>query len=89
MSFFEELQLTQIPLNFETSYCSLNARGLKAKACKAFLYVNFQRNYGVLKPNSQCILLSKDINFNRNGVESKMNNSTHDFREMNLSLRLF
>ena len=49
MSVFEELQLTQIPLNFETSYCSLNARGLKAKACKAFLLCSFSKELWRLK----------------------------------------
>ena len=29
-------------------------------------------------------LLNKYINFNKNGAESKMENPTHRFREMNL-----
>ena len=36
-SVFEELQLTQISLNFKTSYCDLKIRGLGAKLCVAFL----------------------------------------------------
>ena len=36
-SVFEELQLTQISLNFKTSYCDLKIRGLGPKLCVAFL----------------------------------------------------
>ena len=37
-----------------------------------FLYFNFERNYDVLKSKSSCILLNKNINFNKNETESKM-----------------
>ena len=37
-----------------------------------FLYFNFERNYDVLKSKSPCILLNKNINFNKNETESKM-----------------
>ena len=33
---------------------------------------NFERNYDVLKPKSPCILLNKNIDFNKNETESKM-----------------
>ena len=33
---FEELQLTEIPLNFRTSCCNLKIKGLEAKLCVAF-----------------------------------------------------
>ena len=36
-SVFWGLQLTQISLNFKTSYCNLKIRGLGAKLCVAFL----------------------------------------------------
>ena len=36
-SVFGEFQLTQIPLNFKTSFCNLKIRGSVAKACVAFL----------------------------------------------------
>ena len=49
-----------------------------------FYYFNFERNYDVLKSKSPCILLNKNINFNKNETESKMENLTHRFREMNL-----
>ena len=43
-------------------------------------YFNFERNYDVLNSKSPCILLNKNINFNKNKMESKMENPTHNFR---------
>ena len=40
-------------------------------------YFNFERNYDVLKSKSLCILLNKNIDFNKNETESKMENSTY------------
>ena len=48
----------------------------------------FQRNYDVLRSENPCLLLNKNINFNKNETESKMENFTHTFREMNLVLQL-
>ena len=45
-------------------------------------------NEDVLKSMSPCILLNKIINFDKNETESKMENSTHSFREKNLVLQL-
>ena len=45
-------------------------------------------NYDILKSKSPCFLLNKNINFNKNTTESKMDNSTHSFRETNLVLQL-
>ena len=53
-----------------------------------FLYFNFERNYDVLKSKSPCILLNENINFNKNEMKSKMENPTHNFREVNLVLQL-
>ena len=53
-----------------------------------FYHFNFERNYEVLKSKSPGILLYKNINFNKNGTESKMENPTHGFRETNLVLQL-
>ena len=53
-----------------------------------FYYFNFERSYGSLKSNSPCILLNKNINFNKNETEPKMENPTHSFREANLALQL-
>ena len=51
-------------------------------------YFNFDKNYDFLKSKSPCILLNKNINFNKNKTESKMGNSTHNFREMSFVLQL-
>ena len=40
-----------------------------------FCYFNFERNYDVLK--SPCILLNKNINFDKNETETKMENPTN------------
>ena len=53
-----------------------------------FYYFNFERNCGVLKSKSPGILLNKNINFNKNETESKMENLLHSFRETNLLLHL-
>ena len=70
---------------FQTSCCNLKSRGLGAKLCVAFLF-NFERNYDVLKSKSSCILLNTNI-FVKNETESKMENSTHSFKEVNLVLQ--
>ena len=43
-------------------------------------YVNFERNYDVLKSRSPCILLNKNINLD-NKTESKMENPTKFLRD--------
>ena len=60
----------------------------KKKYVWLFHYFNFERNHDALKPKSACILLNKNINFNENEMESKLENSTHVFREKNLLLQL-
>ena len=49
----------------------------------ALYYFCFERNYDVLKSKSPYFLLSKNIKFNKNKTELKMENLTHSFREMN------
>ena len=44
-------------------------------------HFHFERNYDVFKSKSPCILLNKNIDFNKNETESKMENLTHSFRE--------
>ena len=51
-----------------------------------FHYFDFENNYNVLKSESTCFLLNKNINFSKNETELKMKNPTHSFREMNLVL---
>ena len=41
-----------------------------------FYYFNFERNYVVLKSKPPCNLLNKNVNFNKNETESKMENPT-------------
>ena len=87
-SVFGELQLTQISLNFQISCCNLKIRGPGAKLCATFLLFSFERNCDVLKSNNLCFLLNKNINLNKNETESKVENPTLTFREMNLVLQL-
>ena len=49
----------------------------------SFLF-NFERNDDVLKSKIPCFLLNKNINFDKNETESKIENPTNSFREMNL-----
>ena len=63
-SVFGELRLTQlISLNFKTSCCNLKIKGLGTKLCQ--------------KSKRPCILLNKNINFNKNETESKIKNPAH------------
>ena len=75
-------------IDYKTSWCNLKVRGLGANCVWLFYYFHFERNYDVSKSKSPCILLSKTINFNKNGTESKMENPTHSFRETSLVLQL-
>ena len=87
---FRELQLMKISLNIQTSCCNLKIRGLAAKLCVDCLcFFNFEMNYFVLKSlTKNFVLLNKNINFNKSEMESKMENPTYSFREMNLALHL-
>ena len=48
---------------------------------RIFYHFNFEKNYHVLNSQSSCILLNKNLNFNKNETKSKMGNPTHCFRE--------
>ena len=87
-SVFGEIQLMQISLNFKTSCCNLKSEVWEQICVWLFYYFNFERNYDVLKSRSPCILLNKNINFNKNETESKMENRTLSFSETNLVLQL-
>ena len=57
--------------------------------CVWFLYYSyFERNFYILKSESLCSLLNKNMNFNKNETESKLENPTHRSREINLVLQL-
>ena len=53
-----------------------------------FYYFSFESNYDVLKSKSPCLLLNKNVNFDKNETKSKMENPTHASRETNLVLQL-
>ena len=54
---------------------------------KEIMTFYFERNYYVSKSKSRYILLKKNINFHKSETETKMENRTHSFREMNLALQ--
>ena len=56
--------------------------------CDFFCYFNLERNYDVLKSKSPCILMNKNINFNKNEAKSKMRNSTQSLTETIILLQL-
>ena len=86
--FFNFVSFLNSKIRLQVSFCcNLKITGLEAKMCVwLFYYFNFQRNYSVLKSKSLHFLLNKNINFNKNETESKMENPTQSFRETNLEL---
>ena len=57
----------------------LKKKGLEKICAWLFYYFYFGRTYGALKSKSPCFLLKKNMNFNKNEMESKMENPTHGF----------
>ena len=53
-----------------------------------FFYFNFERNYDILKSKSPLFVLNKNINFNKNETEPKMENKTRAFRETDIVIQL-
>ena len=74
-SVFGELQLTQRSLNFKTSFCNLKSEVWEQNYMRLFYYFNFERNYDVSKSKSPCILLKKNINFNKSETNHKLKES--------------
>ena len=72
----------------QTSCSNLKIRGLAAKLWVDFLFFHFERNYDVSKSKGPWFLLNKNMNFNKNQKESKMNNPAHSCREINRALQL-
>ena len=56
--------------------------------CAFSIILILKGNYDVLNSKSLGILLSKNMNFNKNETESKMKDPTHSFREVNFVLQL-
>ena len=73
----------QISLTFQKFCCNLKISRLEAKRYVVFYYFNFNV---VLKSTSPRILFNKNINFNKNQTDSKIENPTHSFRGTNLVL---
>ena len=74
-------------LTFKTSSCNLIIRRLKANLVLVFLF-DLKRFYDILKSKSPCVLLKKIIKFNKNEIESAVENPSHSFRETNFVLQL-
>ena len=53
-----------------------------------FYFFDFERNYDILKLRSPCSLLNKNTNFNKNEMESNIENPTHSFTETKLAPQL-
>ena len=86
-SVFGELQLTHISLNFLV--VTKKADIWEENCVQLFYYFNFERNYDVLKLKSLCILLNKDINFNKNKTETIFERQTLCFSSnKNLKLKV-
>ena len=88
-SFLGKLQLTQISMNFQTSCCMWKIMwGLGAKLCVAILLFSLWKEIWRFKIKESMIFAEQKYSFNKNERESKMENITHSFTEMNLVLRL-
>ena len=74
-------------INFETSCCNLEIKGLGAKLWISYCF-NSERNYDILKSDNPCISSNKNINFNKNETKSKIENPTDSFIETSLVLQL-
>ena len=89
---FPKLQLSgfkKFVTRFKNSCCNLKIRDLGAKCSgQLFDYFSFERSYDDLKSKGPCILLNKNVNFNKNKTESKMQNPTHSFKKTNRLLQL-
>ena len=75
-------------IEFSIFLFQLKNQKSESKIVCGFSITYFGKNYGVLKLESPCFLLSKNINFNKNETKSKMENPTNSFREMNYVLQL-
>ena len=75
-------------IEFSIFLFQLKNQKSESKIVCGFSITYFGKNYGVLKLESPCFLLSKNINFNKNETKLKMENPTNSFREMNYVLQL-
>ena len=66
--------------NFKFSL-KLKNQTSRSKIVSIFNYFDFERSYDILKSKSPCILLNKNINFDKNETKSKMENPIHGIRK--------
>ena len=64
-------------IEFSNFIKSLKIRILGAELRGFSIILIFENNYDVVKSKGPCFLLNKDINFNKNETESKLENPTH------------
>ena len=83
-SVFGELRLTQISFNFQTSCCNVKIRGLGARLCRFCVIFKMKVIVKFQTQRVHVFLLNTNISFNKSEAESKMENPTHSFREINL-----
>ena len=76
----------KISLDFKTC-CNLKVRSLGAKVCVAFVLFSFWKELWRFKVKESMCFVEKNINFNKNGTESEMENPTQSFRGANLVLQ--
>ena len=69
--------------NFKFSL-KLKNQTSRSKIVSIFNYFDFERSYDILKSKSPCILLNKNINFDKSETKSKMENPIHGIRKTNL-----
>ena len=81
---FWKLQLTQISLNLKIIVATWKLEVWEQNCVWLYYYFNSEKNSE--KSEKSCILLNKNIKFNKNETESKIENST--LRDTNLVLQL-
>ena len=85
--FLGGFHFTQISLNFQTSCCNLKIRGLGEKLVVVFLLFLFCKELFRFKVKESMLFVKQTYKLNKQETESKMENSTHIFIEMNLMLQ--
>ena len=86
-SVFLEVPIHADSIEFSNFLLQLKNQRSASKTVRIY-YLYFESNYDVLKSKNACFLLNKNINFSKNEKESKMENPTQGFREMNIVLQL-
>ena len=61
---------------------NLKIRGLAAKLCLAFLLFLFWKEFWSFNVKESMLFVNKNIKFNKNETETKIENPAHSFRKM-------